>query len=236
MSVKKTKKLALVTGATKGIGLATTKQLLSEEWNVVGIGRDFSVSLPSSFIPYPLDLSDLSSLPDKLKVLQTAYPDVDAIVCCAGKGTFGSLEELSFAQMRSLLDVNFLANAYLLKAFLPIFKKRNRGDVILLGSEAALQGKRMGSMYCASKFALRGFTQALREECATSNIRITLINPGMVQTEVFTNLSYMPGDDPLEHLLPEDIAVVISSILEARQGAVFDEINLSPQKKRIIKK
>ncbi len=80
---------------------------------------------------------------------------------------------------------------------------------------------------------MRGFAQALRDECSTCNIPITLINPGMVQTEFFKDLKFAPGDSPLEHILPEDIAEAVAMVLNAREGTVFDEINLSPQKKRI---
>jgi short-subunit dehydrogenase len=227
------KKIALVTGASKGIGLAICRQLLQENWEVVGISRKFSQIESEFFTPYPLDLEDLKNLPKELKILKEKYPVPDAIVCSAGKGHFGSLEELSFATLKSVMDLNFLSHVYLLKTFIPSMKQRERGDVILIGSEAALQGKRMGSIYCASKFALRGFAQALREECATSDIRISLINPGMVRTGFFDSLSFAPGEEPSESILPEDVADAVSLVVNTRQGTVFDEINLSPQRKRI---
>ncbi len=227
-------KIAIVAGASKGIGWAISQQLIQEKWKIVGIGREFNKPLPDLFIPYPLDLSDSRNLPEALKQLKSAYPKVDAIICSAGRGSFGSLEEFSFDEIRSLMELNFLSHVFLIKTFLPTFKKCGFGEIVLIGSESALQGKRMGSLYCASKFALRGFAQALREECATSNIRVTLINPGMVQTDFFNRLSFEPGDSPLEHLTPEDIAEAVSLVLNARQGTVFDEINLSPQKKRIL--
>ena len=66
-----------------------------------------------------------------------------------------------------------------------VMKKIGKGDVIFIGSEAALNGSRKGTIYCASKFALRGFAQALRDECSKSSIRVTIINPGMVKTGFF---------------------------------------------------
>jgi len=224
---------AIITGASRGIGFAIAKKLISEGWRVIGLARTFPSDLPSSFIPYVIDLEKIEQLPLTLKELQKKYLDVDAIICNAGRGYFGSLEELKFEKIRSLFELNFLSHTYLIKVFLPLFKRQNRGHIIMLGSEAALQGKRMGSIYCASKFALRGFAQALREECSTSNIRISIINPGMVKTDFFNDLDFAPGDHPSNHILPEDIAEAAHLILNAREGTVFDEINLSPQTKLI---
>lgn len=227
--------IILVTGASKGIGKAICNRLLAEGYHVVGIARNFQhlPSMPPHFEAVSLDLSDLHSLPGALKHLKSRFPQVAALICNAGRGQFKHLEEFSFEQIRSLIDLNFLSHVYLTKAFLPLLKQQPRSDIIFIGSEAALAGKRQGSIYCASKFALRGFAQALRDECSTSSVRICLINPGMVQTHFFEDLSFSPGSEKNEHLLPEDIAEAVLLVLKAREGAVFDEINVSPHKKRI---
>jgi NADP-dependent 3-hydroxy acid dehydrogenase YdfG len=227
--------LAIVTGASKGIGKAICQKLLTNGYRVVGIARNFSegkIQHPQ-FETVCLDLSDIKALPQALKELTIRYPDISILICNAGRGQFKHLEEFSYDQIRSLIDLNFLSHVYMTKTFLPLFKKQKRSDLIFIGSEAALAGKRQGSIYCASKFALRGFVQALRDECATSPVRICLINPGMVQTSFLQDLSFEPGSESTEHLLPEDIAEAVSMVLAARDGAIFDEINVSPHKKHI---
>lgn len=231
-----TRPIIFVTGASKGIGRAICHKLLAEDYHVVGIARQFQDSALAqhpNFEAVPLDLSDLEALPQALKELKGRYPQVRALICNAGQGHFKHLEEFSFDQIRSLIDLNFLSHVYLTKAFLPLLKKQTSSDVIFIGSEAALAGKRQGSIYCASKFALRGFAQALRDECATSSVRVCLINPGMVQTPFFQDLHFSPGTEPTEHLLPEDIAEIVALVLQAREGTVFDEINLSPHRKKV---
>ena len=104
---------------------------------------------------------------------------------------------------------------------------------MIIGSEAALRGGRRGSLYCAAKFALRGFAQSMREETAASGIRVVLVNPGMVRTGFHENLDFRPGQEPEQHLLPSDVAAAVSLALDARVGAVIDEIDLSPQKRVI---
>ncbi len=123
-----------------------------------------------------------------------------------------------------------MSQAYLAKAYLPLFKKRGTGHLIFIGSEAALKGSRKGAIYCASKFALRGLAQALRDECSKSNVRVTLVNPGMVNTAFYDELDFEPGQDPENYLLPEDVARSIDYILSTRAVLSVDEINLSPLK------
>ncbi len=117
------------------------------------------------------------------------------------------------------------------KALLPALKRKTNSDLIFIGSEAALKGSRKGAIYCASKFAIRGFTQALREECGKSNVRVCLINPGMVKTAFFDELAFEPGDHESNAILPEDVAVAVSYVLGSRMQMVIDEINLSPLNK-----
>jgi len=119
---------------------------------------------------------------------------------------------------------------------LPRLKKKGFGDIVFIGSEAALQGSKNGAIYCASKFALRGFAQSLRAECAKGGVRISTINPGMVQTSFFESLDFQPGEEPANYIEPSDVSDVVKLILTARPGTVFDEINLSPLKKVIRSK
>jgi short-subunit dehydrogenase len=180
-----------------------------------------------------MDLSDLDALPAQLDALTRQDTPVDGLVCCAGSGRFGSLEEFSLVQIRTLLDLNLTSQLYLVRALLPGMKQRAGGNIIFMGSEAALAGGKRGAVYSAAKFGLRGLAQALRQECAASGLRVSIINPGMVQTEFFNELDFRPGEAPDNYILPEDVAQAVQLILETREGTVIDEINLSPQKKVI---
>lgn len=222
---------ALITGASSGIGRGIGERLLRENWQVIGTGRDFGKFHPGTerFTPVVLDLADLDRLPARLARLVKEHEDVDTVILSAGRGHFGSLEEFAYADIRALMDLNFTSQAYVARAFLPLLKRRGRGDLIIIGSEAALKGSRKGAVYCASKFALRGFAQALREECARSGVRVTLVNPGMVDTPFFDTLNFTPGEDSSQHLVAEDVAEAVWTVLQSRPGCVFDEINLSPR-------
>ncbi len=227
------KRTILVTGAGSGIGRAIARQLLHQGHHVLGVSRDSGkfIRHMANFSPVQLDLSRLNDIPQKIRELELAFPDLDAVIFCAGRGQFGSVEEFSYAQIEDLMTVNFTSQAFLVKALLPGLKRKNHGDLIFIGSEAALKGSRKGAMYCAAKFALRGFTQALREDCGKSNVRVCLINPGMVKTAFFDHLSFEPGDHQSNFIEPEDVAEAVSYVLHSRAQIVLDEINLSPLNK-----
>lgn len=228
-----TSKTFLITGASSGIGRACTILLLERGYAVVGVARDFD-KFPCDdpqFTALAVDLSDLDALPAQLDNLLAAHPVIDGAICCAGRGRFGSLEEFSYAQIRDLLELNLTSQVYLARALLPAMKQRGAGDIIFIGSEAALSGGKRGAVYSAAKFGLRGLAQSLRQECAASGVRASIINPGMVSTAFFDSLDFRPGDEPANYVLPEDVAQAALLVLEARAGTVFDEINLSPGKK-----
>jgi 3-hydroxy acid dehydrogenase/malonic semialdehyde reductase len=227
------KRTVLVTGASSGIGRAIAQNLLQQGHAVIGVSRDCRkfIRQMDNFSSAQLDLSDLKELPHKIRQLQQKFPEIDAVVFSAGMGRFGSMEEFSYPQIEALMTINFTSQVFLTKALLPALKRKANSDLIFIGSEAALKGTRKGAVYCASKFALRGFTQALREECGNSHVRVCLINPGMVKTPFFEQLNFEPGDHESNTILPEDVADAVSYVLDSRTQIVIDEINLSPLNK-----
>ncbi len=224
----------IVTGASSGIGRAVVERLLAGGARVVGLARDCS-KLPvqdgGRVETHDVDLADLDALPAFLDALVGRHADLDGAVLAAGSGRFKGLEQFSAAEVREAIDLNLTSHVLVARALLPALKRSRRGDIVLIGSESALRGRRRGTLYCAAKFGLRGFAQALREECAAAGIRVTLINPGSVRTGFFRELDFAPGDDDANAILPGEVADVIAHVLGARHGVVFDEIDLTPLKR-----
>ncbi len=222
----------LVTGARSGIGQATTTKMLQAGHHVIGVARDCSqLGSEENFTPVELDFAKPDLLTARLPALRNTLKKVDTVVFCAGYGQFASLEEFSFNQILALITVNFTSQVLLTRFLLPFLKQKPHSDLIFIGSEAALKGSRKGSVYCASKFALRGFAQALREECASSRLRVTLINPGMVKTPFFDPLDFEPGPHADNFISATDIAATVQFVINTPASVVIDEINLSPLKK-----
>ncbi len=219
----------LITGSSSGIGLACTHKLLSEGHAVIGLSRRPTPIRHADLDTYSIDLSDLTNFPQKIDTVLKKVGAIDAAILSAGQGLFGHLEQFSYDQINYAINLNLTSTIYMARAIIPKMKQQKHGHIIVLGSEAALRGAKKGSIYAASKFALRGFLQALREEVSSSGIRITLINPGMVRTTFFSNLNFQPGPNDGHAIEAEDIATTIYQTITTRSGTVIDEINISPQ-------
>ena len=228
-------KTVLVTGASSGIGAAVCRALLEEGYGVIGLSRSIKASHfdQPGFTPMACDLRDFKALESQIKSLLKSDIKLVGAVFCAGAGYFGSLEQLDFKKIQALIELNLLSPIFLSKLLVPHLKRRKCGHMIYLGSEAALQGAKNGTAYCASKFGLRGFVQSLCAESRASGLSISLINPGMVDTAFFDQLHFQPGEDPNNKITPEAIAACVSSIIQTESNTVIEEINLSPRNKVI---
>ncbi|MDX1811853.1 MAG: SDR family oxidoreductase, partial [Gammaproteobacteria bacterium] len=204
--------------------------LLGKGSCVTGVARRAAVLAGENYQHCSIDFSQVAELEKRFRDLLKTQPRWDGLICAAGYGQFAKLEQFSFQQMQQMMNVNFMAHALLVKLMLANMKKNKSGHIVFIGSEAALEGGKEGAMYCASKFALRGLAQSLREECAKSGVNITVINPGMVKTPFFDTLNFRPGASPENYILPEDVALTVQQVLAMRPGTNIDEINLSPLK------
>lgn len=225
-------KKIIISGSSSGIGRAISQRLLSMGHTVIGLGRDHAKFNPGDphYIPYPIDFSHPENADTILRTIQQQHHDIDVIIGNAGYGKFANLEQFSTAQICDLVNVNLIGQVLLVKNFLPNLKKKRQGKIILIGSEAALKGAKQGSIYCATKFALRGFAQSLRQECSTAGIAVTLVNPGLVNSPFFEDLHFKPGPSPENALLPEDIADNIIHLINLDNRYVVDEINIQELK------
>jgi len=226
-------KCILVTGSSSGIGFSITKKLLNCGAKVIGIARNhskFSIDHPN-YVTYDVEMSDLNNLNKVMNKIIKENNEITGLISNAGYGEFGPLENFSIEQINSFISVNLTSHIVVTKLILPHLKKRKMGDIIFIGSEAGLLGSKNGSLYCSAKFGLRGFSQSIRHDTSTSNIRVCIINPGMVRTEFFKNLKFSPGDDVDNAINSDDIANAVINVIKLEQSTVVDEINLSPLKK-----
>ena len=225
---------ALITGASSGIGLATTKRLLDMGYEVVGISRQTDIPQLDhpNFSLTQLDLALLEDSDQSLKNL-LKQQSFDCFIHSAGYGHFTSIEQCSVAQIDRAIRVNLTSALVLCRQLVPMFRRQKQGRLIFIGSESALNAGKKGALYSAAKFGLRGFCQALREDCSKDGIGVSLINPGMVRSPFFEGQAFAPASLPENAIETDDVAKLICQILQTSSDIVIDEINLSPRVKSI---
>ncbi|MEM7195644.1 MAG: SDR family oxidoreductase [Pseudomonadota bacterium] len=219
----------LLTGASSGIGKATARRLADLGARLTSLGRRHPDGLDLD-AHVNCDLSMQADIEATCKSVIGQAASLDGCVLAHGYGKFGGLEEFSDADICRLVQTNFTSCAQIIKQMLPVLKRGNRSDLILIGSEAGVRAGKKGAVYSATKFALRGLAQALRSECQSAGVRISCINPGMVDTPFFDDLDFTPGESRDNALLPDDVAEAIANVLMSPGHVVYDEINLTPQK------
>ena len=228
-------KCVLVTGSSSGIGYEITSNLLDLGAKVIGIARNHDKSNleNKNYITYNCDVSIHDKLEILLKQILKNHPQINCFISNAGYGNFGPLENYSTLQINKFLSTNLTSHLVITKHLLPLFKRNKIGDIIFIGSEAGLSGAKNGSLYCTAKFGLKGFSEALSKDVVNNNIRVSIINPGMVRTDFFENLNFEPGDSEENVINLRDISSTVAYILGLSRNTIVDEINLSPSKKAI---
>ena len=228
-------KCVLVTGSSSGIGYEITSKLLDLGAKVIGIARnhDRSKLENKNYTTYKCDVSAHQKLEILLKQILKKHPQINCFISNAGYGDFGPLENFSTLQIKNFIATNLTSHIVMTKLLLPHFKRIKIGDIIFIGSEAGLLGAKNGSLYCTAKFGLRGFSEALSKDVTNKNIRVCLINPGMIRTNFFENLNFEPGNDEENAINIKDVSSTVAYILGLSRNTIVDEINLSPLKKAI---
>ena len=228
-------KYVLITGSSSGIGYEITSKLLDLGAKVIGIARNHDKSNleNKNYTTYNSDVSAHEKLEILIKQILKNHPQINCLISNAGYGNFGPLENFSTSQINNFLATNLTSHLIVTKLLLPHFKRNNMGDLIFIGSEAGLLGAKNGSLYCAAKFGLRGFTESISKDVSKKNIRVSIINPGMVRTNFFENLNFEPGNNEQNVISVKDISSTVAYILSLSRNTIVDEINLSPSNKLI---
>ncbi|WNG13389.1 SDR family oxidoreductase [Cystobacter fuscus] len=213
---------ALVTGATSGIGEACALLLSQEGARLILVGRreerlhSLAARLPTPSHCLVLDVSSREGVESSLASLPPEFADVDVLVNNAGLGLgLSPAHEASLDDWESMIDTNCKGLVYVTRALLPGMVKRNRGHVVNLGSVAATYPYPGGNVYGATKAFVHQFSQNLKADLAGTRVRVTDVQPGMVDTEF--SLVRFKGDaeragkvyEGMEPLTAADIADVV---------------------------
>ncbi len=180
------KKVALVTGASAGIGKAIVRRLLNQGWTVYGAARRVEQmadiqALGAKIIA--MDVTDEAAMVAGVEGILAAEGRIDALVNNAGYGSHGALEVVPIDEARRQFEVNVFGLARLVQLVLPTMRAAKSGTIVNIGSIAGRMWMPFGSWYHATKFSLEAISDALRVEVAPFGIRVVLVQPGAIATE-----------------------------------------------------
>ncbi|WP_127128580.1 SDR family oxidoreductase [Pseudoflavitalea rhizosphaerae] len=182
-------KVWFVTGASKGLGLSLVKELLIKGYNVAATSRNISElskavgNNSQSFLPLQMDLVENTSVAQGIQKTIDQFGRIDVIVNNAGFGLVGAIEELSDEETRLNFDVNVFGTLNVLRATLPYMRKQGSGHIMNVASVGGLVGTFPGfGIYCATKFAMHGFSESLSAELKEFGIQVTVVSPGYLRT------------------------------------------------------
>lgn len=226
--------VAVVTGAGRGIGAAIAQELAKMGATVVLCGRtQKTLRQTASKIDaeggkadtIECDVCDLGSVEHLAAAVRERFHRVDILVNNAGIGSFASpLHELTPQAWEKVLNTNLRGVFYSIRAFAPLMIQANSGHIINISSLAGKNALPNGAAYAASKWGLNGLTYSVAEELRAHNIRVSVVCPGSVDTE----LSPHAGKNPSKMLKPEDVAHVIAMLVTQAPQSFASEVLIRP--------
>lgn len=221
---------ALITGASRGIGKAIALELASLGYDLAMPGRDLAQLGKTAeeaekrgvrTLCIEADLTDSTTCPMIVERAAAEFGGIDLLVNCAGLSAAGSFTEASPELWDKVFAVNAKAPFFLSQAALPYLKKSIKPTVINISSVVGFKGYANQSVYASSKHALAGFTQVFAKEVQPFGIRVHLISPGGVATEMVKQMR--PDIKADELIQPEEIAEIVRFILTRKGKGTIDE-------------
>ncbi len=177
-------KTVLITGASSGFGKATASLLTKHGFHVIGTSRHAERSERPDYEMVTLDVRSDESVRGCVDGVLARTGSIDILINNAGYELAGALEETTVAEAKEQFETNFFGMVRMTNAVLPVMRKQREGRVINIGSLAGLVAVPFYGMYSASKYAVEGYTEALRQEVKGFNIRVSLIEPGFFSTNL----------------------------------------------------
>lgn len=222
-------KTALITGAGSGIGRAVAQKLASHGINLILIGRNLNKLENTKKFCADVDVKCFSvdiSNKEEIEKLFDHDLQFDYLINNAGVTMNKKFEEVTEEEYDQIMSINAKGPFFMCQSSLPILRKSQNATIINIGSVVAHTGYVDQSVYTTSKHALAGMTKVLAKEVIADGIRVHLINPGGVLTDMIRQARPDLPPDATDMIAPEDIADIIYFILSHRSNAIIDEINV----------
>jgi short-subunit dehydrogenase len=229
MSVKD--KIVVITGASSGIGKSTAIEFASKGAKLTLVSRrrekleelqQFLSKFNTEILVCPCDVSNKDQVKKMADQVMEKFGKIDILVNNAGFAIYGTVSDLSIEEIESQMQTNYLGMIYCTKNFLPILQKQNSGHIVNVASVAASFGLPGIASYCASKYAMLGFSEGLKHELKGTKIGVTVVSPIMVRTNFFDHESF--GKMPKYSQTSLDPKTVAKAILSASESSRLEII------------
>ena len=234
MATNEKRMTALVTGASRGIGLAIARELADIGYNLALVARseealkkiaaEIEAAHPVTVKTITADLAQEESYGRIITETVQQFGGIDLLVNCAGLAQQGGFTEVEPAEWDTIFAVNAKAPFFICKEALPFLKNSPKPIIINIASVVGFKGYINQSVYSSSKHALTGFTKVLAKEVQPFGIRVHLISPGGVATEMVTKMR--PDIKPEELLQPEEIAEIVRFLVTRKGRGTIDQFYL----------
>ena len=222
-------KVALVTGASGGIGAAVARSLADRDVRLGLASRSGADLGLEGVVAQPCDVRDPAAIRALADEVAERFGGLDVVVANAGVGSYGPFLDLPQDEMEEIVDVNVKGTLYTLRAALPHLLRSEGADVVTIASEAGRRGLPFEAVYCASKFAQVGLTRALDHELRPQGVRCTNVCPGGVATEFAMGRGRTPDMPELEQMMSaEDVAEAVLFVLTRPRNHRILEVAFRP--------
>lgn len=236
-------KIAFITGATSGIGFATSLLLGKAGFKIIACGRrkerldqlKFELESFTTVLGLEFDLRNKEDIFLKIKSLPKEWQQIDLLINNAGNAHgLSNIQEGSMEDWEMMMEINVMGLLYVSKAILPFMQKQKSGHIINIGSIAGREVYANGNVYCASKHAVDAINNGMRIDLLKENIKVSQIAPGLVETEF--SMVRFKGDvdkstkvyEGYEALKPQDIAELIEFIVSRPKHVNIADVLILP--------
>ena len=222
-------RVALITGASRGIGAAIARSLDAAGARVALASRSGDDASIGGALGLACDVRDPAALESAAGATVDRFGGLDILVVNAGVGAYGPILDLPVEQIDEMIDVNVKGAIHSVRAALPHLMRSSAADVVTIASEAGRRGLPLEAVYCASKFAQVGLTAALDHELREHGIRCTSVCPGGVATDFAMGRGRTPDMPQLAGMMrPEDVAEAVMFVLTRPRGHRILEVAFRP--------
>lgn len=221
-------KVVIITGASEGIGLATAQLLAKRGAKVVLAARraerlaEIAKQIPGS-LAVPTDVTQEAQAKNLAEKAAQKFGRIDVLINNAGLLIYKPMAEFSVEEIQRLMDVNFYGQVHCARAVLPYMTRQQSGTILNVASVAGRAGFPNLGYYCASKFALIGFSETFRQEVASKGIHVGIVNPGTVYTPMTEKIldNAKSRGKRVVYIQPKDVAETIARAIEKKERESF---------------